>query len=253
MPDALNALRASAERLTRLVSPLDDTAVSGRAYPAEWTIADVLSHLGSGAVIAQRRLEETLSGRATPDAFNASVWDEWNAKSPRAKAADALAAIEALNARLGAVPQPDRDRFALTMGPLQLDWDGYIGLRVNEQVLHEWDVTAALDPSATLPDDGTELVIDNLRLVGSYTAKPIGEARTITVATTDPTRSFEITVEPGGVSFTAGGSGADPDLAMPAEAFIRLVYGRLDPAHTPGAITGDRGALAQLRQVFPGP
>jgi hypothetical protein len=30
------------------------------AYPSEWTVAQVLSHLGSGAVITQRRLDRTV-------------------------------------------------------------------------------------------------------------------------------------------------------------------------------------------------
>lgn len=44
---------------------------------------------------------------------------------------------------------------------------------------------------------------------------------------------------------------ASADLRLPAEAFARLVYGRLDPDHTP---PGDHGsALDTLRRVFPGP
>jgi hypothetical protein len=42
-----------------------------------------------------------------------------------------------------------------------------------------------------------------------------------------------------------------PELALPAEALIRLVYGRLDPAHTPPVETR-RADLDGLRQVFPG-
>ena len=42
-----------------------------------------------------------------------------------------------------------------------------------------------------------------------------------------------------------------PDLVLPAEAFVRLVYGRLDPDHTP-AVRGTAD-LAELRAVFPGP
>ena len=38
-------------------------AARSRAYPSEWTIADVLSHVGSGAVIMQRRLDDSLAGR----------------------------------------------------------------------------------------------------------------------------------------------------------------------------------------------
>jgi hypothetical protein len=38
---------------------------------------------------------------------------------------------------------------------------------------------------------------------------------------------------------------------MPAEAFIRLLYGRLDPAHTP-PVESTGVDLDELRQLFPG-
>ncbi len=41
-------------------------------------------------------------------------------------------------------------------------------------------------------------------------------------------------------------------VSMPAEALLRLAYGRLDPLHTPDSVTGDPAALATLRAVFPG-
>ncbi|MBV9412046.1 MAG: hypothetical protein JO148_10655, partial [Acidimicrobiia bacterium] len=53
--------------------------------------------------------------------------------------------------------------------------------------------------------------------------------------------------------FASTGVVADPVLRMPAEAFIRLVYGRLDSDHTPSSVEGDAETLEQLRQVFPGP
>ena len=48
--DPLDALRASADRLAALVEPLTPDELRLSAYPTEWTIAQVLSHLGSGAV-----------------------------------------------------------------------------------------------------------------------------------------------------------------------------------------------------------
>jgi len=53
------------------------------------------------------------------------------------------------------------------------------------------------------------------------------------------------------VSLTA--TEADPavDVELPAEAFVRLVYGRLDPDHTP-PFHGEATALDQLRHAFPG-
>ena len=50
--NALEALHASHDHLGALVAPLDDAAIVRPAYPTEWTIAQVMSHLGSGAVIA---------------------------------------------------------------------------------------------------------------------------------------------------------------------------------------------------------
>ena len=140
------------------------------------------------------------------------------------------------------------------MGPFTLDWDAFVGLRLNEHLLHEWDVAVTLDSLATLPDDGTVIVIDNLDLIARFTAKPHGPARVITIGTTRPERAFVITVRRDGVEFSPAASPAvDPDLLMPAEAFIRLVYGRLDPNHTHASVTGDFTALDQLRAVFPGP
>jgi uncharacterized protein (TIGR03083 family) len=253
MLDPLNALRSSVDRLAAFVRPLDDVAVAGRAYPSQWTIADVLSHLGSSAVIAQRRLDDSLTGSPTPDDFNPGVWDEWNAKSPRTKVEDGLVADGSFVARLEAVAPAERSRFKTPMGPLELDWDAFVRMRLNEHLLHEWDVIVSVDPAATLDADGTALVVDNLELIARFTAKPNGDPRAITVGTTDPDRSFAVTIEPGTVTFAAAASAERPDLSMPAESFVRLVYGRLDPDHTPRSVAGEPAALDQLRAVFPGP
>jgi hypothetical protein len=38
---------------------------------------------------------------------------------------------------------------------------------------------------------------------------------------------------------------------LPAEAYVRLLYGRLDPDHTPGSVT-EGADLDLLRSAFPG-
>jgi hypothetical protein len=55
------------------------------------------------------------------------------------------------------------------------------------------------------------------------------------------------------VSLAEASSGEDGTarIRMPAEALLRLVYGRLDPDHTPQAISGGVD-LELLRQIFPG-
>lgn len=70
MADAqVEALRASVARLRDLVSTMSDADLTRPAYPRQWSIADVLSHIGSGAVIMHRRLDDTRAGLATPDDF----------------------------------------------------------------------------------------------------------------------------------------------------------------------------------------
>ena len=114
----LDALAASIRRLRGIVEPLDDTAIAQPAYPREWTIAQVMSHLGSGAVIMQRRFEAAVAGAAAPDEFAPSVWEEWNAKSPRAQVDDALAADAALAAALEALSDEEREGFSFATGPI---------------------------------------------------------------------------------------------------------------------------------------
>jgi hypothetical protein len=135
---------------------------------------------------------------------------------------------------------------------MTFDFTGLVALRLNEHVLHTWDIRVARDPSAVLPPDATALVVDSLDLIARFTGKPTGRARTFTVETDEPSRTFIIDLAPDAVTFTSAASDREPDLRVSSEAFIRLVYGRLDPDHTP-AIQGDPDVLDELRLVFPGP
>jgi uncharacterized protein (TIGR03083 family) len=245
------ALRSSVTRLREVVARLTDADVTRRAYPAEWTIAEVLSHLGSGAVITQRRLEDTLAGVPTPDDFAPGVWDEWNAKTPVAQRDDALAADAALLARVEAVTPEQARSVTFTMGPMTLDFADFVGMRLNEHALHVWDVEVVDAPAATLPEQAAEIVVDNLDLIARFTGRPTGDTTTITVATTGPRRVFTVTLDPGSATFGPGSEAGPADLELPAEAFVRLVYGRLDSEHTPPGEYG--AALDVLRRVFPGP
>ena len=249
--EALDALRQSVERLHGLVAPMDDGQLEAQAYPKEWSVADVLSHIGSSAVIMRERFARGLRGESIADDFAPAVWDAWNAKSARAKADDALAADRLqLDELLGATAD-ERSSFRFSMGPMQFDFGGLVGLRLNEHTLHSWDIEVVDDPAAELAPSGTRLVIDNLELIGRFTGKPQSDGRALKVHTTDPERDFTVTTGPDAVALQPGSSG-DPELTLPAAALIRLVYGRLDPEHTP-AIGGDAALLDQLRATYPGP
>ena len=157
MADERAVLGASVDRLRDLVEPLSPEQRRQQAYPSEWSVAQVLGHLGSGAVIAGHRVDQALGG---PEIDAQPIWDEWNAKDPDAMVVDGLAADAAFLDRLDAL-------------------------------------------------------------------------------TTD-----RVVVSPSEAHGPA-------DVVLPAEALVRLVYGRLDPDHTP-SFEGDEADLEELRRAFPG-
>jgi hypothetical protein len=150
------------------------------------------------------------------------------------------------------VPAEQRTTFTSEMGPMTLDFAQFVAMRLNEHAFHTWDIEVAGNPTATIPQQASELIVDNLDLIARFTATPTGDTTMITVATTDPARRLLVELTPESVTFGPSNSDAgEADLRLTAESFARLVYGRLDPAHTPA---GDHGpALDVLRQVFPGP
>ena len=154
--------------------------------------------------------------------------------------------------RFEAVGEQERATFTTTFGPLTVGFDDLVGFRLNEHGLHTWDVEVTLDPAATLHAEQTALIVDNIGLIARYTSKPTGSLRTIAVRTTEPARDFVVDLANDAVTFSPEPWGGQPPLVLPAEAFVRLVYGRLDPDHTP-PFEGDPDSLAELRKVFPGP
>ncbi len=71
----------------------------------------------------------------------------------------------------------------------------------------------------------------------------------IGIVTTEPARRFVLRADRDGV--LAAGESAEGALTLPAEAFLRLVYGRLDTDHAPAEVADD-ARLDGLRTVFPG-
>jgi hypothetical protein len=104
-----------------------------------------------------------------------------------------------------------------------------------------------------LAPDAVALLVDTLPTTAARAGAPVPAGEPVVAETSDPPRTFLLTLDPA-VTLTPldGDPAADaPVVRIPAEAFIRLVAGRLDPDHTPlGVDAGDH--LDQLRQAFPG-
>jgi uncharacterized protein (TIGR03083 family) len=253
----IETLRQSQDRLTELVKPLSPEQLREQSYCTDWTVAQVLSHLGSGAEIALMMLPGAL-GEAEPvsrDAFPA-VWDSWNGKSPDDQAADALTSNESHIATLEGLTDEQLGRLQMDFFGMQLDAVGIVRLRLGEHALHTWDVAEHADAAAAVAAAAAALLVDNVpQFLAPRLGKPLPEPFTARITTTGPDRDYLLS-SADAVSMTDWPAGADgayaPQVTMPAEALLRLAYGRLDAAHTPAAVTGDAAVLDKLRAIFPG-
>jgi len=252
MSDVFGALRASHDRLASLAAGLIPERAAGPAYPSAWSLAQVFSHLGSGAEIMALSFDAGLAGAPAPGReANPPIWDRWNAKDPWAQVTEGVDSDRGLVTRFESLGEEQLAglRFGSFMG--EVDAERLARLRLNEHAVHTWDIAVALDPAASIGPEAVELVLDSIGGIVGFAGKAQGPHTVVRVETTDPSRTFTLTLgdrvqlEPGAPQSAAG------SLTLPAEALIRLVYGRLDAAHTP-AITVAGVDLDDLRRTFPG-
>jgi uncharacterized protein (TIGR03083 family) len=255
----ITALRNSHDRLRAVVEPLSADQITGPSYAKDWSIAQVLSHLGSGAEIFGMFLAAGLAGEQPPgnEAFG-PIWEAWNAKSPQDQVADGLRSDAALVEKFEALTDQQRAELRLALFGMDNDAAGMARMRLSEHAVHTWDVAVALDPEQTIAPEAVGLLIDGLSQLAAWTGKKGGPDRKLSVATTGPEREFALATgeqvsldAADGEAGTAEGAAGTADLRLPAEALIRLVYGRLDPDHTP-PLDAKSADLDELRATFPG-
>ena len=254
---SIAALRTNHDDLTALIGVLTEDQVTGPSGAAEWTVAQVLSHLGSGAEIGLATLTASLAGQPAPAGdFNQSVWARWNAMSPPEQAASFVEHNGALVAAFEALPSEQRETAQVALGfiPFPLPLASFAGMRLNEAAAHAWDVHVALDPAAPLAADAAPLLAEHLSEGIGFMLGFIGKADALA-------QPALVDISGSGYGFAIGDSVSltstvhDPTATFtgPLEAAIRLASGRLAPAHTAAdiAVSGNV-TLDQLRRVFPG-
>src|ERR1022692_5050638 len=105
----IDALSAHHKALVELVESYTPEDLRGASACTEWDKSQVLSHLGSAAVIARAQLEATLAATETTD-DNEVVWARWNGMTPderRAEFAEADGALVSLYESLDAAQRDD--------------------------------------------------------------------------------------------------------------------------------------------------
>jgi uncharacterized protein (TIGR03083 family) len=252
------ALRSGFDDLAGRVSGLTDQQLAGPTGADEWDVSQVLSHLGSGAEIAQNTLQVSLEGKPNPGLeFNKPIWARYDAASPRERLGWFLAANEALTQSFESLSEETRQSLKIDMGflPFPIDVATAGSYRLNEVALHSWDVRVGFDPAATVAPEATPHLLGLAANLAGFLGKPDaldGTSAVIAVTTSDPGQSFTLRLGEK-VSVTAGAPDqADGALTLPAEAWVRLLTGRLKPQYAPEGISATGAAsLDLLRRVFP--
>lgn len=249
----LSALRSSRDRLVAVAGPLTGEQAEAPSYHS-WTIAQVLSHLGSGAEIFGLRLAAGYPGGTAPGNDELQpIWDRWNALPPEQQVRDGLAADGAFLDQLTVAAAADDGSWRAELFGAEQDLAGLAQMRLGEHALHTWDVAVALDPTAALADDAAALVVDQLSTLAAWTGKPQPGLPVRVQTTGAAERVFGLAESDGKLALTTGDPGGDlPTVRLPTEAFVRLAYGRLDADHTPDGVTADGVDLDMLRRAFPG-
>jgi uncharacterized protein (TIGR03083 family) len=249
----MRALRASHDRLAGIVGSLDSDDLRKRSYAKEWSIADVLSHLGSGAEIFESLVTAGLGGDLTGREDNQRIWDKWNARSPEDQAAQSVAANEALVSRFESLTPEQLDAFRVETFAGMTDIAGLLRMRLSEHAVHSWDVAVAVDPAARVSQDAVELLIGALPQMMQWMGRKAADPAVIAVTATSPDGTY--TLDTGGVTLTPGApeSSAAASVELTSEALLRMVYGRVDESTVAsGELRTQNVTLPELQAVFPG-
>jgi uncharacterized protein (TIGR03083 family) len=251
------SLRAEHDATATAVRDLTDDQLTGASGAAEWTVADVLSHLGSGAVITLAGLKSALGARRTPEAgFNESVWDDWDVMSPAEQRAGFLEYDAELITDFEALDGQQRESLRLHVGfaPAPLSVAAFGGLRLHESAQHSWDVRVAGAPAAGLLPGTAGVLAELFSGELAFLLGFIGKADRIA----DPVRldiagsGYELSIADS-VAFVSTSERPTASFTGPLEAALRLIAGRLGPRYTPADLTVTGNVtLEDLRTVFPG-
>ena len=251
------ALRANHDKLTTLVGGLTEDQLTGPSGAGEWSVAQLLSHLGSGAEIGLAGYQVALEGGDAPaDDFNRSVWARWDASTPQEQAAGFVEHDGRLVALLESLTDEQRATLEITLGflPMPISVATAAGMRLNEVVLHAWDVEVAFDADATLDAGSTDVMIEqfteNIGFLLGFIGKP--DALSAPARVRLGTSNVGLVIGDS-VSVTGDVGEATATFHGHPEAALRLVGGRLGADHTPQGVSVEGNvSLDDLRRVFPG-
>lgn len=248
----ITALRSEHDVLAGLVRTLTDDQLAATSGAAEWTVAQALSHLGSGAEIGRAPIARA-AGATVAAEDNQTIWARWDASAPRAQAEGFLEHNSRWLETVEALTPEQRSSLTVDLGflPEPVSLLTAVGMRLSEVANHSWDVRVASDPSVGVDADSAAILVNLLAgpvgFMLSFVAKPAELATPASVAIPGAGLVIDdaVTVVDHLESPSATFNG-------PAEAFVRLISGRLKAPYDSGVTVDGSITLDDLRRVFPG-
>jgi uncharacterized protein (TIGR03083 family) len=248
----ITALRSEHDALAGLVRGLTDDQLAATSGAAEWTVAQALSHLGSGAEIGRAPIARA-AGEIVAAEDNQTIWARWDASAPRAQAEGFLEHNGRWLETVEALTPEQRSALTVDLGflPEPVPLLTAVGMRLSEVANHSWDVRVAFDPDARVDAGSAAVLVDLLAgpvgFLLSFVAKPAELASPVSVAVPGAGLVIDdaVTVVDHLESPSATFDGT-------AEAFVRLVSGRLKAPYDKGVTVEGSVTLDDLRRVFPG-
>jgi uncharacterized protein (TIGR03083 family) len=248
----ITALRSEHDTLAGLVRSFTDDKLATTSGAAEWTVAQALSHLGSGAEIGLAPIARA-AGETVAAEDNQTIWARWDASTPRAQAEGFLEHNGRWLETVEALTPEQRSSLTVDLGflPEPVPLSTAVGMRLSEVANHSWDVRVAFDPDARVDAGSAAALVDLLTgpvgFMLSFVAKPAELGKPVSVAV--PGGGLVI-----GDAVTVVNEVESPSATFngSAEAFVRLVSGRLKAPYDAGVTVDGTVTLDDLRRVFPG-
>ncbi|MEV4313315.1 maleylpyruvate isomerase family mycothiol-dependent enzyme [Actinocrispum sp. NPDC049592] len=248
----ITALRSEHDKLADLARTLTDDQLATTSGAAEWTVAQVLSHLGSGAEIGRAPIARAAGETVTAE-DNQTIWARWDASAPRAQAEGFLEYNTRWLDTVEALTPEQRSSLTVDLGflPEPVPLVTALGMRLNEVANHSWDVRVAFDADAGVDADSAAVLVDILAgplgFMLGFLGKPAELAEPVSLAVPgaglmiDDTVSVVDHLESPSATFNG-----------PQEAFVRLISGRLKAPYDNGVTIDGNSTLDDLRRVFRG-
>jgi uncharacterized protein (TIGR03083 family) len=278
--ERLAVLTGESSRLEQYFEALPPEAWARPSACTQWQVQDVVAHLVGVAEFYAGTVARGLRGETSPPAGRAPAGASTGASAAEGIAQRSIAARKSLGPQLLAAFATSGRHLNETLASLtaanrrtpcyhpggMVAAENFIELRLKELAVHEWDVRAALEPDAHLSPPSYAAILATISesiasgsLRWAFWSGP-GSAAPVryrfAIAGPGPSRP-DLVVD--GTSLRMEDAGAEPPqvtFSCDTEAYILLVYGRLDleKAIASGRVrvAGDRKLATAFGQWFKG-